>query len=214
MIANCHASATCLKSPTNPHGIPLWRLLAFHYWDTPAHPLGAAWTLSPSPHAGHRFVSYTIEAACQAHPFVPHGARPDPQQVYLFGKQSSYFSPKSTVPCPWTIAFFARLAGAFRRPVRVVLGATNDDAAADALLAQHTNTLHNLGKMLPDAFLAALAQSAVFVGVGRPAISPSPFDALCVGVPFVNPVVVWDTADPLDKRKWVAQQWWMLDLEP
>jgi hypothetical protein len=81
-------------------------------------------------------------------------------------------------------------------------------------LDEHADTLHNLGKMSPDAFIAQLSKSSAFVGMGRPPISPSPFDGLCVGVPFVNPIVEWDEKDPMKKEAWVAQQWWMMDLEP
>ena len=46
----------------------------------------------------------------------------------------------------------------------------------------------NFGKMGPAEFVDAVRRSKVMVGVGNPWWSPSPYHALCQGVPFVNPV--------------------------
>jgi hypothetical protein len=220
-IAHCWSSTSaggCLKSAENPSGIPAWMLLSFHYWDSVANPLGEGWTLSPSPTNGNRLISYSIEATCQHHPYVVASERE--KQVYLFGKQTSYFSPTSEHPCPWSIPFLATLESSFHdtngedMSTHVVLGAQSDNRDADTLLSVHSDTIHNLGKLPKDEFLDMVSKSSVFVGVGRPAISPSPFDALCVGVPFVNPVLDWDEKDPMRKKGWTAQQWWMMDLEP
>lgn len=44
------------------------------------------------------------------------------------------------------------------------------------------------GRMGPEEWERELADSKVMVGVGNPWMSPSPYHALCLGVPFVNPV--------------------------
>ncbi|KAJ7215982.1 hypothetical protein GGX14DRAFT_607058 [Mycena pura] len=44
---------TCFRDPYCPlraWGIPIWKILSFHYWDYADHPLGRKWTLSPEPY--------------------------------------------------------------------------------------------------------------------------------------------------------------------
>ncbi|KAG8851657.1 hypothetical protein FRB96_009153 [Tulasnella sp. 330] len=55
-------------------------------------------------------------------------------------------------------------------------------------------------------FREALANNRVVVGLGNPALSPTPWEALCMGVPFINPVFDWDRDHPEDRTKWNAQQ--------
>ena len=40
----------------------------------------------------------------------------------------------------------------------------------------------------PDDFMMEVAKSKVMLGIGSPRWSPSPYYALCLGVPFINPV--------------------------
>jgi len=65
--------------------------------------------------------------------------------------------------------------------------------------------LKSLGFMNQDAFLDAVAHSKVMLGIGRPRISPSPWQALCLGVPFINPVKRTNPADPSNQLKWTTQ---------
>lgn len=55
-------------------------------------------------------------------------------------------------------------------------------------------------------FQKTLANSRVVVGLGEPALSPTPWEALCLGVPFINPVSGWDPNDPEDRARWGVQQ--------
>lgn len=45
----------------------------------------------------------------------------------------------------------------------------------------------SLGGLSREAFLRELSQSKVLIGIGFPLVSPTPYEALCLGVPFVNP---------------------------
>jgi len=63
----------------------------------------------------------------------------------------------------------------------------------------------NHGIMPQPVFLDTLSRSRVLVGVGSPLISPTPYDALCLGTPFINPIVDWDRNDPHDRTKWTTQ---------
>jgi hypothetical protein len=57
----------------------------------------------------------------------------------------------------------------------------NDDG--DTAAAVEAAGLKNLGQLGKIDFYKELARSFVLIGVGRPKISPSPWDALCMGVP-------------------------------
>lgn len=59
--------------------------------------------------------------------------------------------------------------------------------------------------MARPAFQKVVASSRVLLGIGSPGLSPTPYEALCLGVPFINPVKTWDKKDPENKSKWKAQ---------
>lgn len=46
----------------------------------------------------------------------------------------------------------------------------------------------NLGQLGQQDFVRELGQSKILIGMGDPWWSPSPYNALCQGVPFLNPV--------------------------
>ncbi|KAJ6597111.1 hypothetical protein DFH09DRAFT_1304868 [Mycena vulgaris] len=56
--------------------------------------------------------------------------------------------------------------------------------------------------------------SLVLVGGGFPLTSPTAYDALCFGVPFINPVAKWDPADPTNRDKWAVQHEMLKHLDP
>jgi len=93
--------------------------------------------------------------------------------------------------------------------VDFVVGVQGADAAA-ALPAG----VANLGGMGPAQFYEAVARSWVLVGMGAPSTSPTPYDALCLGVPFINPILTWDPAYPDDRSKWEAQHEALKHLGP
>jgi len=54
----------------------------------------------------------------------------------------------------------------------------------------------------------------VLIAIGEPSTSPTPYEALCLGVPFINPVKSWDPEDPTDRAKWNAQHALLKLLDP
>ena len=71
-------------------------------------------------------------------------------------------------------------------------------------------------------FMEKLGQSRVVIGMGKPlmwvlrilelqvddvrfASSPTPWNALCLGVPFINVVFSWDPQNPDDSTRWRSQ---------
>ncbi|WWD21842.1 hypothetical protein CI109_106330 [Kwoniella shandongensis] len=198
----------CLKTEENPDGIEAWRILSFWYWDDPGNPLGPKFTLSPSPRNDNHFLSYSIEPTCRRLPYLPQSQRSKPPQAYLLAKQIHYLD--DTPAFSWTLPALIDLQREFK--IKVVGGMTDDDEVT-AKAVQKIG-LTNLGKLGKIDFYTQLAQSSVLIGVGRPRISPSPWDALCMGVPFINPILKWDEEDPSNRTKWHAQQWHMTDLNP
>lgn len=68
--------------------------------------------------------------------------------------------------------------------IQVVAGLSDDDPVTAK--AVEDIGLENLGKLGVIDFYEQLSKSFVLLGVGRPRISPSPWDALCMGVPVSN----------------------------
>jgi hypothetical protein len=93
--------------------------------------------------------------------------------------------------------------------VSFVAGATIDDPKL-ALPGGITN----LGLLPMETFFSEISRSRVLVGISQPFHSPSPYDALCFGVPFINPVIDWDRRHPENRAKWRVQQVGLRMLEP
>ncbi|RSH94917.1 hypothetical protein EHS25_000001 [Saitozyma podzolica] len=198
----------CLRTEDDLNGIEAWRLLSFWYWDNPRHPFGGLFTLSPFPHNDNYFLPLSIELTCRRFPYIAPSLRPRPPQAYLLAKQIHYLD--SSPEFVWTIPALVDLEHEFG--ISVVAGMVNDDE--ETATAVQTAGLQNLGQLGKTEFYKELANSFVLIGVGRSKISPSPWDGLCMGLPFINPVVEWDENDPDNRTKWVTQQWHMTDLEP
>ncbi|KAG8998499.1 hypothetical protein FRB93_013731 [Tulasnella sp. JGI-2019a] len=190
-----------------------------HFWNGPDHPLGSPFTLSPEDYSiwtprtnGHDnyYLGYSLERTCTKIPFIPHDSRP--RQAYVFAKGLRYFIAD-----------------------QYILNPTDDDDDIEeskkeefyADLSTEANITF-VGKMSHDApgvidapppgitildsitnrttFQMAVANSQVVMGIGNPPLSPTPWEALCMGVPFINPIQDWDREHPEDRSRWAAQQ--------
>ncbi|KAF7979996.1 hypothetical protein HWV62_40088 [Athelia sp. TMB] len=198
--------AKCLKTPQNPTGIPLWKILAFYFWPGSPHPLGANWTLSPEPYelqkpgTGSVYLGYSVQDTCALVPFVPHAERETSgkKTAYVMAKQLAYFAPD--MGAAWPTDFYD--AAAQETGVLFVVGADPDDRFDESVLPQG---MLNHGRLEQKEFLGRLGKASVLIGIGNPANSPSPYDALCLGVPFINPIIKWNESDPWNKQHWESQ---------
>ncbi|KAE9392831.1 hypothetical protein BT96DRAFT_967329 [Gymnopus androsaceus JB14] len=86
-------------------------------------------------------------------------------------------------------------------PLSLVGGMLNDTEYESSV----PTPIVNLGLMQQEDFFRELGLSRVLIGIGLPALSPTPYDALCMGVPFINPILIWDREDPENRDKWLAQ---------
>ncbi|KAJ7936163.1 hypothetical protein B0H13DRAFT_2303882 [Mycena leptocephala] len=216
-------------------GIPIWKILAFHYWAYVDHPLGRKWTLSPEPYLlypppaaapdNNTYLGYSVQPSCTQQPFIPHAQRSPTansrrKQIYIYTKTADYFSPEKRAFPPQV---FGRLSTALG--VDFVVGVQGADTTLPAGVA-------NLGGMDPARFYAAVASSWVLMGIGAPSTcvsrfpvfvlgsasffsSPTPYDALCLGVPFINPILTVRPGIPrAPTTKWEAQHEALKHLGP
>ncbi|KAJ7763578.1 hypothetical protein DFH07DRAFT_395731 [Mycena maculata] len=199
-------ASRCARSAQNPAGIPVYKMFSFYFWPFPNHPLGPKWVLSPEPYAlepgvdiNTTYLGYSIEHACALTDFVPSASRP--HQAWILAKLLAYLAPEKT---PWTNEDYD--AAAAGTDIEYALGAGLGDGETEPppeleLPGEYVNH----GRMEKGVFMRRLARSRVLIGVGNPVVSPTPWDALCLGVPFVNPLDRWDEDDPEDSAKWHGQ---------
>jgi hypothetical protein len=198
----------CMQRPEYPQGIPLWKMFAMHFWDTSnEHPLGGLWTLAPEPYStfpqlAHRpehnlYMGYSIAAYCRE--AVPASQRPN--QAYILAKIPKYFDPPTYAFSNHTFSDIERETG-----ITFVAGTGEPGSALP------DPGITNFGFMNATSFRDVLAHSKALVGIGRPGLSPTPYDALCMGVPFINSVTSWNKQDPDDQSKWGSQHDALFDI--
>ncbi|KAJ8523351.1 hypothetical protein ONZ45_g166 [Pleurotus djamor] len=198
-VLKCFDDDKCIKNTKHPLGIPVWKMFTFHFWTGPRHPLGNAWTLSPENYplidpvnsAGNYYLGYSIERSCMATPFVHVESRP--MQAYVLAKQISYLYNSDFA---WK-GMSLKPSGS----LQIVSGMRNDTNGPSSIPEGWTN----LGRLNKTQFYEQLGRSRVLIGIGRPFMSPSPYDALCMGVPFINPIFTWDEGNPDDRSEWRTQ---------
>lgn len=102
-------------------------------------------------------------------------------------KKTSYLSQNAT-SFPWTIPALAAIADDIY--VELVVGLKEDDEPeVGQFLSEYG--IKDLGKLGGEEFRDEVGKSFVLIGAGRPFISPSPWDALCLGVPVSLSPLFW-----------------------
>jgi len=203
----------CALSTDNPTGIPPWKFFSFAFWGHPANPLGSRWTLSPENYKGmgfgqNTYLGYSIEDACRMQPFIPHSQREN--QAYILAKLLSFLTPERDRA--WAPAIFD--AATHETGIKYIIAAINDTLQGEWPAAELPSNHEDLGLIGQATFLDKLSRTRVLIGIGNPAISPTPYDALCLGVPFINPILNWDRQNSSDKSQWTTQHPVLEQLEP
>ncbi|KAF8299961.1 hypothetical protein DL93DRAFT_579628 [Clavulina sp. PMI_390] len=218
----------CVKSRRNPLGPPLWKFFTFHFWPDAKHPLGHPWTLAPEDYSLHNsnekgvntYLGYSVEPSCNFQSVVPHAERV-PRSVYALMKCVAYLAPQPERA--WPPPFYQHAAqklgvhftiGAVNRSDPTRCGGNQNLVAPQLDEFGGDNVITNVGPLDRPDFLRRVAESKVLLGVGRPAISPTPYQALCVGVPFINPILDWDRNRPEYRGAWNTQHNGLRDLDP
>lgn len=187
-----------------------------HWWNGPEHPLGAPFTLSPenysywwtpAPGRDNFYLGYSLEKTCLQTPYVPFDSRP--RQAYIFGKFMSYFVHKDYILPSNTDNKYDQITKAdfytetSRKANVTFLGQFQRDLG---MKKGPPPGITEVPRMERPAFQNMVARSRVVLGLGSPLLSPTPWEALCLGVPFINPIYGWDRNRPDDRTKWWAQQ--------
>jgi hypothetical protein len=183
-----------LRLTANATGVlPAWRVFGVNFWGsrpeqykgTLQHPcrdwaacdgewsyhaLGNKWLLTPFAYPNeHTHIPMSMEQACRATPVTPPAARRD--AVLVLAKRNDYFSLPT-----WRAASDA-------------LGAVKDAVAPTELLTTVRHLLNTtefpippalteLGPQRPEAYMELLSSVRVLLGIGKPEISPTPYEAL------------------------------------
>lgn len=182
------------------------KTVAMHWWPSLNHEFGGHFTMAPEdfstwPNNGRQnfYLGYSLEKTCLKTPYVRPEERP--RQVFVLAKQSKYFAPTGRYILrdhPQAAAtFFSGLSESLNTSF---VGAFHMDEGFPI-----PDGITRLARMSRPAFQATIARSRVLLGVGSPTLSPSPWEALCLGVPFINPIHDWDRKDPENRDKWMSQ---------
>ena len=150
---------------------------------SPGNPLGKEFTLSPFIRNDNFHLSLSIEPTCRSIPPLLPSQKPKVKHAYLLTKQMRYLGDEPTFS--WTLPGLARIQE--RLGIKVLGGIKIDRPAIAAVYEE--NRLTNLGELNKTEFYRQLGMSSVLIGVGKPRISPSPWDALCMGVPVSSIII-------------------------
>ncbi|KAL7416443.1 hypothetical protein BDY24DRAFT_412626 [Mrakia frigida] len=185
-IDDCRNDPNCAyHDEENPYGIPTWKMVGFSYFGVgeERHPLGRAWVVTPIPVEGHTIIGSSIEHKCTATPWVPPSERKN--QAFILGKVHSYFDRYEAA---WTLETYQTIAD---ETGLELVSVSKDDTEGRLRLPA---PIKSLGSLSREDFLLELSQSKVLIGIGFPLVSPTPYEALCLGIPFLNP---YDSTLPL-----------------
>jgi len=214
-LYQCMMDRYCVKSEHNPYGIPIWKMFDFMFWALHDHPLGKQWTINPEPWGlassflgGATYFGFSIQSSCNSVPFLPHSERAKDRIAFIMSKYIQFFSPGENTA--WEIEDFNYAAE--ETGVRYISGARPGDGVPGPLAVP--DKLENFGYLPQPEFLQALAKSTILIGVGMPKTSPTPYEGLCLGVPFINPILHWNENKPEDRDEWDAMHALLKLLDP
>nr|XP_019012094.1 uncharacterized protein I206_02933 [Kwoniella pini CBS 10737]OCF50875.1 hypothetical protein I206_02933 [Kwoniella pini CBS 10737] len=201
----------CIKRLGYEEGIPIEKSFTFHFWSGPENPLGRQFTLSPEDYAkwnngvGNHYLGYSLETKCRA---IPLPSKKEHRGMVL-GKYAKYFDVTSL---DWTWGTKDVLGKAISAMPDEINGEKFEMIATGGHDDQRTGEhelmykgIRNLGGLPQHEWYQTLAASKFLLGVGKPRMSPSPYDALCFGVPFINPISWWERSDPDKRSRWITQ---------
>ncbi|KAJ7055068.1 hypothetical protein C8F01DRAFT_1030595 [Mycena amicta] len=211
----CSKDPRCILSAENPYGIPVWKLFSFSFWAEADNLLGHQWTLNPEDYqrehswlVPNNYLGYSVEPGCATIPFVPHEQRQQPPMAFVMAKYPDYFKPPAHA---WTAEYYREAANA--TGARFFSG-VRSDMYKELPEDFPSDLMENLGWLPLDRFYRMLSGAGVVIGVGMPGTSPTMYDALCLGVPVINPILDWNKDDPMNRDQWNAQHGTLKELDP
>ncbi|KAG9017554.1 hypothetical protein FRB90_000759 [Tulasnella sp. 427] len=153
------------------------------------------------------YLGYSVEPTCLSTPFVPWTERP--RQAFMMGKYLGYFlapqyvltDPVGGGPAQMADDFYQK----FSEEENTTFIAGQFDLYMSRGYTKPPPGIVQQPRLQREAFQKLIAQSRVMVGIGNSLLSPTPYEALCLGIPFINPVFEWNKDDPEDRRFWQTQ---------
>ena len=131
-----------------------------------------------------------------------------PPRAYVYTKYQFNLTPDRDFA--WSLPLLSQLQEDL--DISVTVGTAGDSEDVSRELEEMG--IKDYGLAPKEEFYSRIAGSFAILGAGYPRISPSPWDALCLGTPYINPILEWDENDPWDRSKWLTQQQRMNDLNP
>ncbi|KIO19856.1 glycosyltransferase family 18 protein, partial [Tulasnella calospora MUT 4182] len=154
------------------------------------------------------YLGYSVEPSCMDTPYVPLGERP--LQAYVFGKYLGYFMLKDYILWDEKGGMEGSMYDDFyldfsqKENVTFLAGQFNLHGQPGNYTEPPRGIIQH--ERLPRTeFQKIIANSRVMFGLGNPLLSPTPYEALCLGIPFINPVRRWDKTDLNNKMAWTGQ---------
>jgi hypothetical protein len=149
-------------------------------WGNIQTPFGSRFLVSPNPRPRDKlshYVPYAIDGERIGQAFTPHAERPA-GQIYVMGRETGYRVRK---PLAWTLDDLRGLTSVTGGDL--ILGMSEEESV-EGTEALRQSGLTNLGKLGRPAFYHTLSRSSVLLGLGaHPAVSPTPYEALYLGIP-------------------------------
>jgi len=157
----------------------------------------------------NNYLGYSLETSCAKTPYVPYSERP--RQAYIMGKSLQYFREHDYVLTAegWNEYdpeaqihddFYATISS--EADVKFLGRFALDGLPEDARPPPGITEMRPMNR---STFQLVLSHSRAVIGLGNPALSPTPWEALCLGVPFIHPILGWDITAPEDRSKWSGQ---------
>ena len=140
-------------------------------------------------------VRFSFEEECSKIPVIPLAERS--HQVWMLMKQLTYvYDHRFT----WNRSYFSLAAqelgidfvGGWQINQHYQWEPEKQGIMLDIEDKEHR--VINKGRLNQTEFVHEIASSKMLIGVGNPYWSPSPYNALCQGIPFLNPVSTPDLA--------------------
>jgi hypothetical protein len=129
---------------------------------------------SPYPYPGHTHIPMSLEKQCNATAFVPHDKRKD--TAVIMGKLTQYYFPNRSGDLPPPLEAWTEFRGdtgleAIGNARPLVEGAEDEPQGTPEGVV-------NRGPMGREEYTKQVGEARMMVGIGMPAISPSPYLAL------------------------------------
>ncbi|BEJ16770.1 hypothetical protein CspHIS471_0601710 [Cutaneotrichosporon sp. HIS471] len=202
-VPHANESLRFPDAPADKVGVlPSWRVLGLSFWgarpnkwkgtphpcrdwgqcgdeEWPFHILGNKWVLTPYAYPGHTHVPMSIEQACLALPPVTQEDKDQADAVIVLAKLPQYFH---VGPAKTAVAAFGRIRDAIT-PTKLWTATTDNEIERYPL----PEAVTQLGKQDPETYQGLVGKARALLGIGLPVISPTPYEALCRGVPVILP---------------------------